>query len=321
MQNTGYIHELPHEEDYILSGNTKIKGTPILESGDWRPYFPQMEVQRNNVFDTYSCVSFAACNAIEMLHKKLYNEEVNFSDRFVSVMSGTTPGKGNSLRAVQESIRKNGLVLETEYPFTPTMTQNEFFQKVTQDIKDLGIKWLETVNYGWEWSQTGRFSPTMILDALKYSPLPTAVDAETTSATDFQNYNHSIAIVNAEKDVGIDTYDSYLGRNFRYPWNYPFYSPVKVTYSKIIQLIVNDMKFTLIRDKATGKIYLLDSDGKKHWIKTPSIFTDYFGKKAWLEGDWLDTDTSQYADGKEFNDSVGLVDALKQLIAIFGIKK
>lgn len=87
-------------------------------SGDWRQFVVRGEKQSYNYVDVMGCVSFAANNVCEMQVKQQTGQEVNFSDRFLAKMSGTTPS-GNWMYIVGDTLRKIGCVLEEEWPIPP----------------------------------------------------------------------------------------------------------------------------------------------------------------------------------------------------------
>ena len=42
------------EEDYIFGAETKLGSEILVPSRDWRPYRPDFEVQKNDVFDPFT---------------------------------------------------------------------------------------------------------------------------------------------------------------------------------------------------------------------------------------------------------------------------
>lgn len=107
-----------------------------LETGDWRPYCPTGEKQKDPA-ETMACVSFS-CNNVLEIQNKFLGVDVNYSDRFLAKMSGTT-NEGNRLDVVADTARTIGLVLESEYPSTHT-TWQDFYAEVPQSVKDKAVK-------------------------------------------------------------------------------------------------------------------------------------------------------------------------------------
>src|SRR3990167_81733 len=103
----------------LSSLDTYVAGTIPFEernsSGDWEAYIPPGEWQKSSKADSMACVSFSAINSIETQEKFLTGNQVNYSDRWIAKMSGTTE-LGNHLDKVAETIRTYGLVLESSYP-------------------------------------------------------------------------------------------------------------------------------------------------------------------------------------------------------------
>jgi len=304
----GFIPDIEKEEDYIFGAKTKLSGEVLLDSGDWRPYVPIMEQQRKN-FDTYSCVSFANNNACEIIHKFKYGEEVNYSDRFLSVVSNTIPGRGNSHNNVAEAKRIKGAVAEEIYPFTDSMSENEFFTYPPVGVLDTGIKWFVDYEYGYE-----KVRKTDFEEALRRGPLQVAVDSRTNRTSQFQGADHSIILV--AKDTKYHAYDSYFGRKLEYDLDYPFSFGMRHLYNKVLKITINDMTFKLIRDMSTGKIYLVDSDGKIHHIEQEPDFIELMGQTAWVNKDWMDVpDVKNYAEGVSI--SAKKVNLFDQISAMF----
>jgi hypothetical protein len=274
------ITELPAEEDYeFLGGSTtdkSIGGLALVETGQWDKFLPVFELQKNNLFDSYSCVSYARNNVLEALHIKKYGEEVNNSDRFTSVMTETVPRRGNSLIKGAKLARKTGNVLESEYPsIRPDMTEAEFYQKVPKEIKLLGLEWLEYYNLQYEWVNKlmlTKIDKKKAMKALKYSPLQTAIDANTKNPARFRGYNDSVIIYGYEEGKHWKVFGSYPQTTGDYPWDYPFYNPLRFDLTRIkikktpevLPKEENDMK--LLKIEEDPKIYLLDFSNRLHHI-------------------------------------------------------
>lgn len=336
IKNRGFILELPHPEDYEFLGATKLKGEKLCLEKQWDKWLPTREIQWNRFLDTFSCVTFAALNCLETIFKRKYGEEYNRSDRFTSKMSGTIPGRGNSIRAVAESIRKAGTVAEEKWPFMPEMNQTEFFLAIPEAIKQLGLDWLQEMEIGYEWTslygQVG--NKEKMWEALMESPLHTAVDAGSRTENgivqnDFSTYNHSVMIYGGEYGKNWNVYDSYDAITKIYVWDYPFFSPLKYTLSKKNLIpppadISNDMMIPLIRDSFTQKIYLLDGENRKHHIEAPDAFMEYIGKSIWDKQQWRNMTSEnidKYPEGKPLSlKSVTFVEAVKILFQQLGAK-
>lgn len=220
------------EEDYKFGAVSKLPEVILCPDRQWEA--PKFEPQSNSILDTFNCTGFGICNAVEMLHKKRYEEEVDFSDRFVAVTSGTVPGQGNSHKNVGEAVRKCGLVKEEVLPFSEVMTQQEYFSPIEQKILDLGVQWVTTHKFGYEKVDRKDF-----WDVLTLSPIQIAVDSRTNRTSEFRQYDHSIVIRGGVYGKQLETTDNYLGRNLVYDWDYQFGFAQRYHYEVIQEVVVN----------------------------------------------------------------------------------
>lgn len=150
--NTGVIFEEPKETDWVAGGVSGSTATAVIPDGkDWLDFQRPEETQKNKNFDSFSCVTYASLKSLSYYMKVVHGLDMDFSERFTAVMSGTTPGKGNTVRAVLESIRLHGFVLESDYPsMTPEMTQSQWFQDPPERIKQIGLKNSKEWKIEWE---------------------------------------------------------------------------------------------------------------------------------------------------------------------------
>lgn len=170
MEQTGLIFEPPKATDFLAGA---LDYEVLLEEGDWTMYEPTGERQNNPfVFDTKACVTFSLLNVFEariklLLQKNLVprsaidflkdngyldNGEVNFSDKFLAIMSGTTEN-GNSFGKVAETVRTVGLIPQSMLPFGDATTWKQWHNpnQITQKMKDLGKQFLYHFGIGYEW--------------------------------------------------------------------------------------------------------------------------------------------------------------------------
>lgn len=124
------------------------------ETGDWTPYLPPEEWQRFDLVDTMACVSFSLLNCIETQEKFLTGQQVNYSDRFIAMMSGTTR-QGNRLQTVADTVRKYGLVREESWPTPINVTWESYYAvpdpKKMAELLAEGARWKARFDlaYGW----------------------------------------------------------------------------------------------------------------------------------------------------------------------------
>lgn len=172
VKNYGFIPPIIVPEDFWL-GSKKLGSVDLNPTGDWRPYLPIFEKQRDKI-ETQACVSFGTTSALEMIHKLLWNIEPNYSDRFVAKISDTDPYGGNTPKKVSDSIKNYGTVPEYKYPFVNSL--DEYYKEIPTSIKDIGKEWLKDYIMGYEWVDKDRLK-----EALKRSPVGVAVFAWATN--------------------------------------------------------------------------------------------------------------------------------------------
>ena len=200
IKQTGLIEEVPKPSDWLMSGETGVDTTARLPEGDWTAYLPTEERQSRRdeyYFDTLSCVTFSALNSIEiqlnlMLKENripadvlkqmtqlgfLINGQFNFSDRFTGILSNTTKA-GNTLTAVWDSIRKDGLLPEADFPFGGTSWEsyhNRSLITPAMRAKAKIILGLFDFKYDWSFNTFDSNTTTKAREALKTSPLHTGI--------------------------------------------------------------------------------------------------------------------------------------------------
>jgi len=225
------FHE-QNEQDHILGGD--IAGDvfdEIKSNGQYLDELPIIEIQHNNRGNTYGCVSFSRNNAIEIIHKVRYGEEINLCDRYIVVGSGTKMGSGNSKRAVAEWGRKNYWVDESRWLYGQEMTPTEYYNNgivpkellaegaLLEPVYDIKFKWLsdnlaETIKIGI------RISPVQV-DVEPYK-----FDSHGYIINSYQGYVHEVLIVGYEDKVCWYVLDSENEQLVKFAWNYNFGAPM-----------------------------------------------------------------------------------------------
>lgn len=142
-----------------------------LLSGLWKPYLPPGEWQYSHFVDTMACVTFSLLNCLETQELFLTGKQINYSDRWIAMMSGTTMA-GNYLAVVADTVRKYGLVKEESWPAPANYTWDGYYaipspQKMAA-LKAEGQEWLKTHQLDYEWLGTDLAT---ILKELKMCPL------------------------------------------------------------------------------------------------------------------------------------------------------
>lgn len=230
MKNSGLIVALPLPKDYILGGEASLGVVDILPSGDWTPYQPEEEVQYGNGWDSMSCTSFSYTNAVEtyinylIQSKKMTPEAIkwltdkgyinmrgviNFSDRFLAIMSGTTQN-GNQLNKVAETARTIGLIPQSMLPLAGS-TWSEFMDPniITKEMTDLAKEFLTHFKLSYEWVMFNQDRSlddnerTLLINSLKQLPLQVGIPFPA---------SHAIEMIRCGDDIVrlFDTYQPFI---------------------------------------------------------------------------------------------------------------
>lgn len=227
LDNYGLILDNSTDErDLFFGVNERVKHEYTVS--DWLPFYSKGELQIGTYFDTHGCVSFATLNAVEAkfnylikndrisleniqwLEEKGYvkDMEINFSDRFIVSLSGTT-SRGNTARNVWNAIRKYGLVPEhiCAWDRGRNVPQEEKFQEWYRDPKnvshealELGKEFLERFDILYE-----RVYKADYLKAVKHSPLLVFIATSCPREGGVQmscgkTVNHAVTLPNAGDD-------------------------------------------------------------------------------------------------------------------------
>ena len=146
-------------------------------NGDWTPYLPPGEWQKNSVIDSMACVTFSALNSIETQYKFLTGKDRNFSDRFTAKMSNTTTN-GNYLWRVGDSIRQHadgsgdGLVDEIVWPTEGNFDWAKYYEPIPEFVKGKGKEFLMEWDVKYEFID---FNKDSLIYHLKQSPIQVVI--------------------------------------------------------------------------------------------------------------------------------------------------
>jgi hypothetical protein len=220
------------------------------ESGDWRPYLVKEEHQYSDNTDTMACVSFSCNNDLEIQTKFLTSQEVNYSDRFLAKLSGTTHD-GNYLDKVAETARKIGLVKEEEWPAPGNYTWDQYYAPIPQDVINRAVK----LDIAYE-------SVPVNADSLRYhlkqAPLQITIPEP--------HPNHAVVLVAVEGDT-VYYFDTYI----------PALKQIdvsKISYAlKIVLKGVTMPKFFKVNDH--GKLGIMILEGFSGTIIFENDYAEY----------------------------------------------
>ena len=185
MSNYGFQppteEELKSSQDagYVLGG--VIPKKVIQEDGQWDNFLPAIEIQRDT-YETSNCTAYGSTNLVEILFKKLFGEEKNYSERFTGIMAGTRP-PGNNPHSVLETIRKKGLIGDSLLPLSGAKTLEEYYtpDPMTSKFKRIGRDWLKNYTIKHEWvfmpSDSLETKKNNLKESLRFSPIGISVYA------------------------------------------------------------------------------------------------------------------------------------------------
>ena len=177
-RNYGLIITQPEQEDWVLgSSNLPSYAThEVLEpTGQWDKWLVAKEIQALFGVEPSSCASHGTLNAgIEILIKRKYGLETNYSDRWLAWNSGTTT-QGNSPHKVAEYLRKAGVPLQSEWPVTPDVnTFDKYYEAPPASLIPKARKLIETYDFK-HYYVPGTVEA--MKDALRFSTLGCSVSA------------------------------------------------------------------------------------------------------------------------------------------------
>ena len=144
QKNYGYKPPIQTPDNYVLGSVLSAPYELLQENGSWIDYVPEHEEQRNEYFDTNSCVSFGTLNIIEMLFKRKFGEIKNYCERFTAITGGQARD-GADPHQIAEAIRHFGNIDDFNLPFSKNLQSFEEYMTPNPMSKyylDLGKKWL-----------------------------------------------------------------------------------------------------------------------------------------------------------------------------------
>lgn len=227
-----YGFKAPQEDqrDWKLGGGN-IEPVILQPNGQWDDYLPSAELQYKRGIETQSCVSFGTNNCLEsLIHRKGIALE-NFSDRFLSIVSGTDPLAGNDPKSVIEAVRKIGGIAEAALPFDDTITSVEQFftpKPMTDDLLFQAKYLLQkyAFNYEWVWWSEPDDKKELLKKALWTSPVGVSVRAWKKRDLYYKEKgeqdNHFVMLFGYEEGKYWKIYDSYDETVKHLEWDYDF---------------------------------------------------------------------------------------------------
>lgn len=252
----GYLKETAKKTDFIFGGERQAQKVILQTDRNYMPFLVEHEKQKKG-FDSYSCVSFAANNCIEILLKRQYGFEVNLSDRFLASMSDTIPNKGNYMSRVADALRHYGAVLEDEYPWGG-INNSQYLLKPSKDIQEKGLAFVREYDIQYEWVDTGGVDPHKLYDALVYGPVQVSVNSEATyTGARSKKTDHVVTVVSVSKYKSFTIFDHYNRKTYTVPWNFYFGAAMLFTIRK-------KNKIELVQVYGKPEIYAVETGVAMH---------------------------------------------------------
>lgn len=236
----GFVEPKIDDTHYVF-GSGQVDLTHIIQpDGQWDKYIPTDEFQ-NVGFETDNCTGFGSTNVVEILMKKLFGVDVNYDDRVLGIMAGTSLEKGgNDPQVVMETIRKQGLVNEGALP--KAQTQDEYYKpnplpsKIIQNCKN----WLFNFAFKHDWVASGsQVSPDILKTALQYSPLGVGVyawayDNVREVYVRMGNDTHWTVLYGYKENAYWKIFDSYDNTHKKLDWNFGFKYVKRISIEKAV---------------------------------------------------------------------------------------
>lgn len=239
LKTYGLKQEFINPKHYV-HGDGNLKTNVLQPDGQWDAFLPEVEIQHRAGLDTQGCTVYATLNCIEILHKRVFGFERNYSERFTGILAETTQ-TGNSMHKVAETIRKKGAVLEERLPFDDTITTWEHYydpRSVTDEMLAHGRSWKSTFEFGHKWVFNPKDHSNIrerMIDALKKSPLTVSVGAWDQKGEYYikrRPDNHLTTCYGYEYEQYWKIFDSYDNTHKKLVWDYDFGKCKKYNFGK-----------------------------------------------------------------------------------------
>lgn len=221
-QQYGFIHPEIQPSDYIF-GDAQIDAPILQADGQWDSYLPDFELQ-NIGFETYACASFGSLNCIETLLKRKFNFNDNYSDRYIAKLTGTDKLHGNDPQKIAEFIRKNGDVLEYEWPMLNVTTFDDYYRTPPAPLAPSALTFTNHYTFLHDYVPT---DPKSLMNALRYSPVGFSVyawqqigDDLYAAAPDEISQNHWTMLYGYSEGLYWKVFDSYDNSHKKVEWSH-----------------------------------------------------------------------------------------------------
>lgn len=204
-------------------------GVVSIPLNEREAYLPIGELQFDSFVDFNDCASRSPVNHLEALftyhythamkpaNKKWMEDEgyvvdskVTFSDRFIAVLSGTTK-QGNSLKAPVQAIHSFGLIPKSLLPKIDTLTWDEYYASIPQNLKDLGQEFLKHFSINYEQVGKNRIAEVVKDDMVGVAAAAWAAPVNGVYPKIDWPFNHAFLVYNLPKYQIFDNYEEHPG--------------------------------------------------------------------------------------------------------------
>jgi hypothetical protein len=252
MTKLGLIEKPINPVDWQVGGFTPIEDTFINPLGDWTYYLPAIESQNGGGFDRMACVSYSLLNCLEILYLANTKTTINFSDRALAKMSGTSKS-GNDLETVFDTARHRGLLTESQWPDVLT-SWDDYYKSIPQETENEAMDFLTYWDIYREWVPVYR--KDLIKQALTQAPLQVTVKYANGSGilNPAGKRDHAVTIYKMSDDY-YDIFDHYTQSRKKYHIDYEFGVILKPSLIPKIDIPMASFKQNALVFKTQGSGY------------------------------------------------------------------
>lgn len=183
MKKYGYKPEIVTPDQFVLGANSTLPKIILQSNGQWDDFLPPDEYQNRNGFETMACTVFATINILEILFKRVFGQDRDFSDRYLAICSGVTTEGGSPQTPIEIARKQSGLIDDLLLPFPlDAKVWDDYYNPIPMKstLLSVGIEFLRIYKLGHEWVFTEENileKQKLMMEALQYSPLGVSVYA------------------------------------------------------------------------------------------------------------------------------------------------
>ena len=229
----GIVDAPLRDTDFVIGATSPIEYKERTD-GNWSPFAWSQEKQwciKNGKYqDNLGCTGNALVTSIETQIYYFTGKKIHISRRWINKMAGTNQGQyqgiGNTVIAPVDFVRKNGFVLEEDYPTPAEWTVQEYYADIPKDLNDslLAKARKNKVKYGLAASEDD--------DCLKYEYL------QISDPNIDKHLKHApiLASIPGHQTCAIFSPDQYtIYRDSYEPWNKTYAS---ISFLRLLKVII-----------------------------------------------------------------------------------